>query len=55
MTQGHVGNPLADARLWGALATVAFYFWRCQSGDIMTGAIAAGMAVCPPQRLGLGW
>jgi branched-subunit amino acid transport protein len=55
LTQGHVSKLLADARLWGALATVAFYFWRRQSGYVMTGAIAAGMAVYLPLRLGLGW
>jgi branched-subunit amino acid transport protein len=55
LTQGHVGHLLTDARLWGALATAAFYFWRRRSSWVMTGAIIAGMAVYLPLRLGLGW
>ena len=55
LTQGQLGNLLADARLWGALATAGFYFWRPQSSYVMLGAIAAGMAVYLPLRIGLGW
>ena len=55
LMQGQLGNLLADARLWGALATAGFYFWRPQSSYVMLGAIAAGMAVYLPLRIGLGW
>ena len=44
-----------DARLWSALAAVAFVLWRRNTGYAMPGAIAVGMTVYLPLRLGLGW
>jgi branched-subunit amino acid transport protein len=55
LTNGHIDHPLTDARLWGALAAAAFYFWRHQSGYVMVGSIAAGMVVYLPLRLVWGW
>lgn len=51
MTQGHLIQTWADARIWSVLAAVAWYFWR---RDIL-GTIVVGMAVLLPLRLGLGW
>jgi branched-subunit amino acid transport protein len=50
-TQGQWVRTWADARLWGAAAGAAWYFWR---RDIL-GTIVLGMAVYLPLRLGLGW
>ena len=50
-TQGRFVDTWADARLWGAAAGAAWYFWR---RDIL-GTIVCGMAVYLPLRLGLGW
>jgi branched-subunit amino acid transport protein len=50
-TQGRFVSTWADARLWGAAAGTAWYFWR---RDIL-GTIVCGMAVYLPLRLGLGW
>ncbi len=55
LTAGVVEDVLRDARVWGALATAAFYFWRRRSGFVMVGAIGAGMAVYLPLRLLLNW
>ena len=46
---------LTDARTWGALAAAAFYFWRRHWSFALVGAIAVGMAVYLPLRVGLGW
>ncbi len=51
MTQGHLTTTLQDARLYGAAAGVAWYFWR---GGVL-GTMLAGMAVYLPLHLGLGW
>jgi len=50
-TQGRFVSTWADARLWGAAAGAAWYFWR---RDIL-GTILCGMVVYLPLRLGLGW
>lgn len=50
-TQGRFVGTWADARLWGAAAGAAWYFWR---RDIL-GTILCGMLVYLPLRLGLGW
>ena len=51
MANGHLAQVWLDARLYGALAGGALYFWR---GSVML-TIAAGMAVYLPLHLGLGW
>lgn len=51
MTQGHLLTTLLDARLFGAAAGVAVYFWR---RDVLL-TIVAGMAVYLPLHLGFGW
>ena len=51
MTQGHLVATWHDARLFGAAAGAAFYFWRRG----VLGTMLAGMAVYLPLHLGLGW
>ena len=51
MAQGHLVATWQDARLFGALAGVAVYFWR--RSVIVT--LLLGMAVYLPLHLGLGW
>jgi branched-subunit amino acid transport protein len=51
MTQGHVITTWKDARLYGAAAATAWFFWRRG----MLGTIVAGSAVMLTLRLGLGW
>ena len=51
MAQGHLIATWRDARLYGALAGAAYYFWRRG----VLGTIVAGMAVYLPLHLGLGW
>lgn len=50
-SQGQFVATWADARLFGAAAGAAWYFWR---RDIL-GTIVCGMAVFLPLRLALGW
>jgi len=50
-TQGELLTTLRDARLFGAAAAAAVFFWR---RDILV-TILVGMAVFLPLRLGLGW
>lgn len=51
MTEGHLIHTWQDARLYAALAGVAWYYWRRG----VLGTIVAGMAVYLPLHLGLGW
>jgi branched-subunit amino acid transport protein len=51
MTQGHLIDTWKDARLYGAAAGTAWFFWR---GGIL-GTIVSGTAVLLVLRLGLGW
>ena len=51
MTQGHLVTTWHDARLFGAAAGAAYYFWRRG----VLGTMLAGMAVYLPLHLGLGW
>jgi branched-subunit amino acid transport protein len=51
MTQGHLISTLGDARLYGAAAGAAYFFWR---GGVL-GTMLAGMAVYLPLHLVLGW
>lgn len=50
-TNGQLIGTWQDARLFGALAGVAWYYWRRS----VLGTIIAGMAVYLPLHLGLGW
>ncbi|MCD8515373.1 MAG: AzlD domain-containing protein [Burkholderiaceae bacterium] len=49
--QGALITTWQDARLFAAVAGVAWFFWR---GGVL-GTILTGMAVFLPLRLGLGW
>lgn len=49
--QGALIDTWQDARLFAAVAGVAWFFWR---GGVL-GTILTGMAVFLPLRLGLGW
>lgn len=51
MTQGRLIGTWQDARLYGAAAGAAWFFWR---RDIL-GTIIVGTAVLLALRLGLGW
>ncbi|MFG5410248.1 AzlD domain-containing protein [Piscinibacter sakaiensis] len=51
MAQGALIDTWQDARLFGAAAGAAYYFWRRG----ILGTIVVGMAVMLPLRLGLGW
>lgn len=55
MAQGHLITTWQDARLFGAAAGAAFYFWRRGAGQAVLGTIVVGMAVYLPLHLGLGW
>lgn len=51
-TQGVWLHTWQDARLWGAVAGMA---WAWGRGGGVLGTIVGGMAVFLPLRLGLGW
>ena len=55
MTQGALIHTVLDARLYAALAGVAYFFWRKGAGQVVLGTIAVGMAVYLPLHVGLGW
>ena len=55
MTQGVFIHSLADARIYGALAGAAYFFWRRDSRQAVLGTIVAGMLVYMPLHLGLHW
>lgn len=55
MTQGQLIASWQDARIYGAAAGIAFYFWRRGAGQAVLGTIVVGMAVYLPLHLGLGW
>ncbi len=55
MAQGQLIASWQDARIWGAAAGAAFYFWRRGAGQAVLGTIVVGMAVYLPLHLGLGW
>jgi branched-subunit amino acid transport protein len=50
-TQGHLITSLKDARLYGALAGTAYFFWRRG----ILGTIVTGTSVLVALRIGLGW
>ncbi len=51
MTQGHLIATWQDARIFGAAAGMAMFFWR--RNTLLT--IVAGMVVYLPLHLWLGW
>ena len=51
MTQGQLISTLQDARIYGALAATAYFFWRRG----ILGTIVTGTAVMVALRTGLGW
>ena len=51
MTQGQLISTWQDARLFGAAAGVAWFFWRRG----VLGTIVSGMVVYLTLHLGLGW
>ena len=51
MTQGHQITTLEDARIYGALAVTAYFFWRRG----ILGTIVTGTLVLVALRVGLGW
>jgi len=51
MTDGRLIDTWRDARIFGALAGLAFYAWR---GSLF-GTIACGTGVMLALRFGLGW
>ena len=51
MTQGHLVDTWRDARIFGALAGLAFYAWRRS----LFGTIVCGTGVMLALRFGLGW
>ena len=55
MTQGVLIHSLADARIYGAIAGAAYFFWRRGSGQAVLGTIVVGMSVYMPLHVGLHW
>jgi branched-subunit amino acid transport protein len=55
MTEGLLIHTLRDARLYAAIAGVAYFFWRKGAGQVVLGTIAVGMAVYLPLHVGWGW
>jgi branched-subunit amino acid transport protein len=51
LTQGHLVDTWRDARIFGALAGLAFYAWRRS----LFGTIVCGTGVMLALRFGLGW
>lgn len=51
MTQGHLIDTWRDARVFGALAGLAFFAWR----HSLFGTIVCGTGVMLALRFGLGW
>ena len=55
MTHGVFIHTPFDARLYGAIAGAAYFFWRRGGGLAVLGTIVSGMAVYLPLHIGLGW
>jgi len=51
MTRSQLITTWQDARLFAAVAAIAYFFWRRG----MLGTILTGMLVLVPLKLGLGW
>jgi branched-subunit amino acid transport protein len=55
MSQGAMIQTLQDARIYAAMAGVAYFFWRKGAGQVVLGTIVVGMAIYLPLHIGLGW
>ena len=55
MTQGVLLLNWRDARWFGALAGVLWFFWRKGRGQVVLGTIIVGMLVYLPLHLYAGW
>ena len=55
MTQGQFIHSWRDARLFAALAGVAWFFGHKHQRQAVLGTIVAGMVVYLPLHLGWGW
>jgi branched-subunit amino acid transport protein len=55
MTRGIFIQSLADARIYGAIAGAAYFFWRRGGGQAVLGTIVVGMLVYMPLHVGLQW
>ena len=55
MINGVLISTLKDARIYGALAGLAYFVIRRGKGQVVMGTMLFGMAVFLPLRLGLGW
>lgn len=51
MTQGHLITTWRDARLFSAVAALAWFYWRRG----VLGTLICGMVVYLPLHIGLGW
>ena len=51
MTQGHLIDTFRDARIYGAVAGLAFYAWKRS----LFGTIVCGTGVMLALKFGLGW
>jgi branched-subunit amino acid transport protein len=51
LTQGHLVDTWKDARIFGALAGLAFYAWK----PSLFGTIVCGTGVMLALRFGVGW
>lgn len=55
VTDGVLVSTWQDARLFGAMAGLLFYFWRKGSSQAVLGTIVIGMLVYLPLHIILGW
>ena len=55
VSHGSLVSTWQDARLFGAAAGAAFYFYKRGQGQAVLGTILVGMAVYLPLHIGLGW
>lgn len=51
MTQGHLIATWLDARVFSAVAALAWFYWRRG----VLGTLVCGLVVYLPLRIGLGW
>lgn len=55
MINGALITTLKDARIYAALAGLAYFLVRRGKGQVVMGTMVSGMCVFLPLRLGLGW
>jgi branched-subunit amino acid transport protein len=55
MTNGVLISSLHDARLYAAIAGVAYFFYRRGAGQAVLGTIVSGMLVYLPLHIIWGW